>query len=156
MSTLKVSTTKQGQDVRVALDGCMDENCVLPIFKDEIQGKLIIDLEKLTMVNSLGSRRWQKWIKDVRAQGGISLVRCSTPFVAQVNVLQGFVPPAVKIESFLVPYLCTKCAHEEHLLFTVGKDTSVTDERICPTCGGTSKLDVHKSHYFNFLDKKSA
>jgi hypothetical protein len=154
--SLWVNTSQQGQDVHVGIEGFIDENFSIPDFKDEIAGKVVINLEKVFMINSLGSRRWLKWLTGIRARGGVVLVRCSEPFISQVNVLHNFIPEGVTVESFQLPYPCAKCEHENHILFTVGKDSNAPDNTTCVSCGSTASLGVVKSKYFNFLAKKSA
>ncbi|MGZ3722028.1 MAG: hypothetical protein ACXVA9_03795 [Bdellovibrionales bacterium] len=154
--SLKVTTHKIGTDVHVTLYGFIDENCIMPDFSEEIYGRLILNLEHITMINSLGSRRWLKWVRNLKARGGIVLVSCSAPFIGQANVLQNFIPDGVTVESLLVPYLCSKCTHEESVLFTVGQDLDAPETRPCPTCAGVMNMDVMKSKYFHLLNKKSA
>lgn len=148
---LVVTTVQKGKDVHVNISGVLDENATLPDFNDEIFGQMIVNLEGLKMINSLGTRRWLKWIKSIRARGGIVLSKCSPPFISQANVLQNFVPQGAKVESLNVPYLCTKCSHESLVLFTVGKDTDAPDIRPCGECGGEAEMDVIKAKYFHFL-----
>jgi hypothetical protein len=154
--SLKITAHQDGNDQHLALYGMLDENCQLPEFDHMIAGKLVVNLEFLTMINSLGTRKWLKWIKSIKAQGGVVLSKCSAPFIAQVNVLHNFTPEGVYVESFQVPYLCPTCTHEAQLLFTVARDTEAEDTHPCPACGGTMEMDVIKSKYFNFLKKKVA
>ncbi|MGZ3722027.1 MAG: hypothetical protein ACXVA9_03790 [Bdellovibrionales bacterium] len=154
--SLKITTHKLGTDVHVTLYGFIDETCIMPVFNEEIYGRLILNLEYITLINSLGTRRWLSWIKTLKANGGIVLSKCSAPFVGQMNVLQNFVPEGVVVESFIVPYLCSKCTKEESVLFTVGVDSDASEIRACSACGGDMEMDVIKSKYFHFLKIKAA
>jgi hypothetical protein len=154
--SLWISTTTQGKDLHVAIEGFIDENCLLPEFPDEIAGKMVINLEKIFMINSLGSRLFRKWLTNIRARGGVVLAHCSEPFISQINVLQNFIPDGVTVESFQVPYPCAKCEVDGFALFTPGKDTDMPASRVCPSCGATASLGVIKAEYFNFLSKKVA
>ncbi len=154
---LKVIQNRLGPDMTLEFHGPLDENGELPNLSGEISGRLEINLEHLTMINSLGCRNWVNWIKTIHAKQGVFLVKCSPPFVTQVNILHGFIPKGVTIESFFVPYYCEPCEYQENVLVHVDKEHALpSDDRTCPKCQGAMELDVVKTIYFRFLQKKSA
>jgi hypothetical protein len=153
--SFKFTTVQQGNDIHLTLTGFLDDSA-LPVFAAEIPGKLVINLQGVTMINSLGCRSWLKWIASVHARDGVVLKLCSSAFISQVNVLKGFVPEHVQIESFQVPYLCRQCAHEDHVVFTADQDGDAPETRACPNCGGVADIDVVEWKYFSFLGKKPA
>lgn len=159
---LKSVMTKKGEDVYLSLSGVIDELSSLPTF-EEVQGRLYIELEHLTMINSIGCRNWVQWFRDkVRAKGGVSLVKCSPAIINQVNILTGFLPQGVDVDSFFVPYFCDECGYEEQMLLTRGTDFNdgqlLADvvERACPACGALMAPDIIKKRYFQFILKKAA
>jgi hypothetical protein len=159
--TLKVDIKKTGNDTTLIFAGPLDENCQLPDMSKGYQGRLIIDLGGLTALNSLGCRKWVLWIKEITSKNGGFLRNCSPNVINQINVLSGFVPELMKVESFYVPYACEKCGHEERILLTRGqefgpKKISVADKMPCHKCGGTMEMDVVKDRYFNFVMRESA
>jgi predicted RNA-binding Zn-ribbon protein involved in translation (DUF1610 family) len=153
---LKITNSKVGADVLLSFAGMIDENIELPDLKEEIAGRVIVDLENLTMINSLGCRNWSKWLKGIKAKQGIVLRHCSPPFISQVNILQNFVPPEVKIESLLVPYYCPNCNHTETTRFEREVASSAPEESPCPSCGGAMEINIDRAKYFHFLGKQSA
>ena len=161
---LKIHITNQLKDVHLALEGALDENCMLPEFAEAITGTLTIDLSQVHTINSLGCRKWTQWIKDkAHADKGVTLINCSPAIVAQFNVLIGFLPDSVAIESFFVPYTCESCAHEERVLLTQGQEfdrtagiIQVREEVPCPQCKNMMTMDAIKARYFKFLMRKSA
>ncbi|MGE0525971.1 MAG: hypothetical protein AB7G93_09370 [Bdellovibrionales bacterium] len=159
--SLKTSIWQDGPDVRMALEGVVDENCQLPDFEEEIPGRMLVDLEMLSMINSLGCRKWVDWMRRVRARAGLILQRCSPPVVNQMNILAGFLPKGVIVESFFAPYLCAECGHNELDLFVRGEHfddsgiTHVAEHRSCPSCSGCMDLDVMPQRYFSFLSTKA-
>lgn len=159
---LQAIMTIEGEDVYLALSGVIDEICSLPAF-DQIPGRLYIDLEKLTMINSIGCRNWVQWFRDkVRAKGGVSLIKCSPAIIHQVNILSGFLPPGVSVDSFYVPYFCDGCGYEEQMLLTRGIDfndnqvLAEVGERACPACSALMAPDIIKKRYFQFITKKAS
>jgi hypothetical protein len=156
MRYLKIDQVAKGSDVHLKLSGMLDENAALPEFPLGIAGRLEIDLQSLTMINSLGCRVWAKWIKTVNAKTGVHLLGCSSAFIAQVNVLQNFIPSTVHIESMQVPYTCLKCNHSEKAVYPVATAETAPETCPCPRCGGSMELTVVRAKYFHFLQKKSA
>lgn len=160
--SLTIKITATGKDVYLTLEGVLDENCQMPEFREPILGKLEIDLENLTMVNSLGCRLWSQWIKgQVQARAGIHLVKCSPAIVNQVNILDGFLPANGQVDSFFVPYYCEGCGHEDRVLLSRGKEfdgeglLSVSEDLPCPKCKAIMSIEVVKDRYFKFLAKRN-
>lgn len=154
--SLKIIQTKHGEDIHMHLSGMLDENANLPDFSKEIPGMLVVNLSEVSMINSLGCRVWSKWIKTVRTKHGVFLRECSSAFIAQVNVLQNFIPAGVSIESLQVPYVCIKCNHSERTILPLANARTAPDQKPCPRCGGVMEINVVRSKYFHFLDKKAA
>ncbi len=159
---LVVKIEAQGENTTVHLGGILDERCELPVFEAPIKGKLYIDLEKLFMINSLGCRKWVNWIRDIKAEKGIHLTNCSPPVVNQINILAGFIPENVTVDSIFVPYFCEACSVDIQKLFPVSKNDNrpaveaVPETVTCTQCNQPMDLDVLKSRYFAFILKKAA
>lgn len=160
--SLNSKTEKKGLDFFITLAGVIDENAVLPKFP-EVEGRLYIDLDQVTMINSIGCRSWLQWFRqDVRAKGGVSLVKCSPAIVHQINILSGFLPKGARVESLYVPYHCDECGHEDQKLLVYGTDFTDSEllnelsDRLCGSCGALMSPDVIVNRYFRFLSKKAA
>jgi hypothetical protein len=160
---LHIQVIRNSEGITLKLDGVLDETAELPAFDLAYCGRMVIDLEKLTMINSLGCRKWIHWLKAYPQGTQISLTKCSPVIVNQINILVGFVPPGVDVESIFVPYYCGDCGGEELvLLATAGaraggfSPDSVHDDKECVHCKAKAELDVIKSRYFHFLVKKAA
>lgn len=156
--TFNVEWQRSGEDVRLKFSGVLDEEACLPEIKEPVTGVLEVDLEDLTMINSLGCRRWAEWIrKHAFARGGVRLLRCSPAVVNQMNVLHGFLPAHVRVDSFFLPYLCDDCGSEDRLLLTRGHEFDdqgairCSDVLPCRNCRAEMELEVVKDRYFQFL-----
>lgn len=123
---------------------------------------VILDLEDVKNLNSMGLRNWVSWVKTFRAKVQIYFRKCSRPVVDQMNILQGFLPMNAVVESFFVPYCCKACDHEENYLATRGKDFMegtvdaregmvMPESKPCPVCGGQMEWDLVPAKYFGFL-----
>lgn len=153
---LKFTQSTVGNDMQILIEGVLNEDATLPVLPSKITGRLILDLGELTMINSIGCRNWLLWVKTINADGGLVLTNCSPAFIAQVNVLKGFVPPMTNVHSFYLPYHCESCEAQDKILFTNGTDTEIPDDTPCPKCGSSMECDVVNQSYVRFLQKKSA
>lgn len=149
--SLNVKIELSGDDVIVTFDGMLNEESTVPDLDQDISGRLILKLEKLDMINSIGCRTWLTWIRTLKPKKGIVLERCSPVFIGQVSVLKGFAPPDSTIESFFLPYHCDACDHDANILFNVGQDTKIEIELPCPKCGDKMECDVVAQTYQRFL-----
>lgn len=152
--TVAINKTETGTVVEVG--GWLDGHSKLPDL-GFIAGTLIVNLYELSFINSLGIRDWVNWIKSVRAEKGITLVRCSPPFVRQISILKNFIPEGVAVESICVPYHCDHCMREERRLVDVNTLLQTLPSSIpCVMCKEPMDIDVVKNTYFKFWEKKAA
>lgn len=141
----------------MVLEGWLDERATLPLLDEPIAGDLVLDLQGITLVNSLGVRNWIQWLQILRVELSVKLIHCSPAVVKQVNILQGFLNDRTKIESIFVPYFCENCGHEENLLVNIPKmgeplDVTAAPAKMkCSQCGMNMELDMIESEYFAFL-----
>lgn len=150
--------TEISGNTHIQCSGALDENAKLPDNSATFHGDLILKMADVNLINSMGCRNWVNWIKSLKAQGLIKLVECSPAVIGQANVLTGFLPSNVTVDSFSVPYSCLKCGDVQLKLFNskdVIKNGKVTveEEIPCAKCGGTRSMDVVAQKYFIFLRK---
>jgi len=162
---LTIDIEHHGQDITVTFRGMLDENALeLPHFSQPITGRVYLKLGELTLINSLGCRKWVQWVRDeMKAKQGVFLLECNPAVVNQLNILEGFIPEGSTIESFYVPYFCESCGYDTVVLFENNKDyiegvesplMRSPDEAHCPSCQGAMALDAVKARYFKFLGRK--
>jgi predicted RNA-binding Zn-ribbon protein involved in translation (DUF1610 family) len=161
--SLKIHITSEGPDVTIAFEGVLDESSQLPELSEPVKGVLRLDLEKLTLINSMGIHKWITWMRHrTNMQASMVLFNCRPVVINQINILRGFLPEFARVDSFFVPYSCENCGFDEKLLMT--RDVDFDDQRhvkyamekTCPSCGGVLALDIMHQRYFNFIHKRSA
>lgn len=151
---LKVSVTKTEVETVVQVGGSLDGRATLPDL-GFVPGRLVISLSQLAFINSLGIRHWVNWIKTLRTEKEIVLTHCAPPFVRQLSILHTFIPDGARVDSICVPYYCDQCCNEEQKLIQVETELGTLPSVIpCVNCNGEAKLDVVKSLYFKFWEKK--
>lgn len=147
-----------GDTLILHLSGTIDEHTDFSQLPQDVRGNLILDLRNVRSLNSVGCRNWILWLKKVKVGKNLICRACSTPIVHQISILHGFLPPNAKVESIHVPYYCDACTHEESLLVNC-QDVdmkTLSQDRVCPECGGASLLDVVPERYFRFLNQRES
>ncbi len=104
------------------------------------EGEVVIDLAEVERFDLSGQREWRRMLKSLASQ---------VPAIVLVDVSERFLAAAgdtlttarnIAVASVLVPYRCEECDRTSH-----ESETLVSDwprqfaERICTTCGGTTR-----------------
>lgn len=147
----------------LVFSGNIDENSNFPEPQTLEVKSLIIDLNKVELINSLGIRAWVRWMKELPSKI-ITLKNCTPPIVQQMNIVSGFLPSSATIESFYVPFYCDHCDSESAVLMKRNEDfipkTSEAEAKIklkspipCDNCDAERELDALEDKYFAFLKR---
>lgn len=159
MGQFQASKQKEGDRLVISLSGSIDEDAVLLNVNFESCKEVVLNLEKITAINSCGIREWIKWLKAEGTSSVITFKNCPKIIVDQINMVAGFLPSNAVVESFYVPYFNEESGNEKMILFNKGKE--FTDAGVKPpdevkdTNGSHMEMDVIEAKYFKFL-KKSA
>ena len=150
----KVRLEERHPGTRLTLSGSIDERAKLEPFADS-PPPLTVDLAGVVFVNSVGLREWIHFLRAARSRGPVTLTRCSDRMVMQLNMVADAVEGAT-VESFLAPYGCDACDHEETVELNVRQDfplgrRSAIPARACSRCGQPMKLAESPSRYLLFL-----
>jgi hypothetical protein len=143
------------EDDVVVCEGAIDERSDLTRLVDYAQDRtLILDLEGITFINSIGVRSWCHFIQLTRKLGiTLEVRRAAERMVHQFNIV-----PAARalVTSFYAPYVCDHCGHEEDVLLAVadhGRDLARgrPPEVNCGDCGSALAFADPPELYFAFL-----
>jgi anti-anti-sigma regulatory factor len=157
-----------GNDLIIKLIGKVDESANFgPVPPKKTNQRLILDLEGVTLLNSVGLRSWVLWTRQLDRPEGIFLRNCTPAVVHQMNILEGFLPLSATVESFQVPYHCESCGFETALTLQRGKDfiesvnnekekVNLPDSLNCSQCNERCEADIIPSKYLHFLRRKNA
>jgi anti-anti-sigma regulatory factor len=146
-----------GGEVKVKLQGHIDEDAQFSNLGLDGAQKVIVDLETVTAINSCGIREWVKWIRTAPSSAQVVYQKCPKVIVDQINMVAGFLPDNGKVESFFVPYYSEDSGNEKMILFSEGKEfkqgevfppAAVKDQD-----GTEMEMDVIEAKYFKFLKK---
>jgi hypothetical protein len=157
MGQFQIDKKVEGDTLVLALKGSVDEDAVLGGVQFDNAKTVIMDLEKITAINSCGIREWIKWLKSMPAEVKLTYRQCPKVIVDQINMVAGFLPPNGSVESFFVPYFNEESGAEKMILFRNGEEfkegnlnppAEVKDEK-----GQLMEMDVIEAKYFKFLKK---
>lgn len=154
MSKLQFSTAQENGKTVLNLNGQIDESFPQDLHNLKPGAEMIINLDQVKMINSLGIREWIKFMASVAA-AKIEFVKCPKIFIDQVNMVQGFITSNCKITSFYVPYFNEDSNAEKNVLYSMGKEFGDGFLNVAGSVKGEDgselDLDVVEQKYFKFL-----
>src|SRR5262249_15170951 len=103
--SFEVGKKQEGANLVLELKGSIDEDASFT--NPDLGGStaVVLDLEGINSINSVGIREWIKWMKGAFPSNlQLSVRRCPKIIVDQINMVSGFLPANAKVESFYVPF----------------------------------------------------
>jgi hypothetical protein len=158
---LKVASDIKGTEQLLTFEGSIDEDVADITAPQASMASYIIDLNGITLINSIGIRTWCEWIQRFPAGKPIRLKRVPKAVVTQINSVKGFLPVDAKVESVYLPLFCDKCEKQSNVLVECKGMAVVSKEAIAAVLKGSlsaickesaceSEPDVNLERYFNF------
>lgn len=150
-----INKKSEGANTVFELSGNIDEDANFGI-PDVTASAVVLDLEKVTAINSVGIREWIKWVKSFPASAKLAVRRCPKIIVDQINMVAGFLPQDTVVQSFFVPYYADSSGNEKMVLFENGKEFGPEGlnppETVTDDSGEPMEMDVIEAKYFKFLN----
>jgi len=154
---LEIDVSVFGAEHRVSLQGQIDERTNLDDLAVRLERRVIMDLEKVSFINSVGVREWIRMLRSLEDRGVfVRMKRCSEAMIHQMNMIVEAKGNA-EVESFFAPYLCESCGYEGSMCLDVGENA--TQFRAgeapllpCPECNGSMEFNEIPERYFLFLE----
>lgn len=151
---LRITTPRPGE---VTLAGVVDESARIgELLTHAVNGRLQLDLGDVNYINSVGVRDWIDFLRRASADGiAVELLRVSEPVVQQFNMIIAARGNA-RVRSFMAPYACDACGHEESRFINVAEHlpeliAGRAPPATCPACQATLVFDDFPERYFAFL-----
>lgn len=154
---------RSNSNLHVQMSGPIGETTAL--FNIPMGGlkEIILDMNEVSFINSIGIKHWIIWTVKIPADCTIRMI--NTPFViaTQASIVVGFTKPNMKIESLKVPFVCDSCGTESTYLASLGKDyfyavggkpmqLLVPESIACPKCKTAMEQDFITEKTFKFLN----
>lgn len=162
MSQFTSTQTANGPELQLAFSGTIDEDVVFPVVDPKAYTKIVLNLQNVKSINSVGIREWLNWIAPLAQNADFFLDNAPKAVVFQFNMVEGFLPARAQVRSFYVPFYSESKDQEENVLFTVGKEVFLKDGEIkvdydpkTAKPGGVDdmEMDVTQAKYFQFLKR---
>jgi hypothetical protein len=158
MSQFSVNKKQEGDKLIVSFHGHIDEDASFSSIDLSGSKTIIIDLEKVSAINSVGIREWIKWIRSAPEGSRITYKNCTKVIVDQINMVSGFLPDSAEVESFYVPYYSEASGVEKMVLFQRGihfdKGKVLPPQEVKDDASGDPmEMDVIEAKYFKFIHK---
>jgi len=143
---MKLETSVKGNCITIV--GRIDDTAQLHGLAAHVPvGKVVVDTEGVTFVNSIGMREWIRLIRALRETGrSIVLERVADVLMTQMNLIAELAG-AVTISSFHAQYVCPSCGHEGTPLVDVGSGLAKMPALPCPECGSAMELGDFPERY---------
>jgi hypothetical protein len=137
----------------IIVSGSLDERANLPKLTEASQ--VIINLEQLIYLNSIGVRKWIRWMQEMSNVKSIVLEYCPSIFMKSLNSIKGVLPQNGRVISFYVPYYSDELQERKNVLFKMGtdftEDGKITFPKILSPDGRPMEIDVIEDVYFSFF-----
>jgi anti-anti-sigma regulatory factor len=153
--SLIIKSIPEGNSTVLVIGGDLNEDSSFQGQTLTLGQPIVLDMEGVTSINSVGIREWIKWIKTLPQNSPVSLRKAPKIIVDQINMIAGFLPPGTVIESFYVPYFSEETNSEKMVLFTAGQEFNgpnlAAPEGVADEAGNPMEMDVIPAKYFKFL-----
>ena len=154
LGRLELTISAEEHQIQLRLVGYLDGSADLRELVGQVRGRVLIDVEGVSFVNSLGIRSWTRLLRQLRSDGvSVTLQRCSEAMVMQLNMIRDARAP---VESFLCPYACGSCGRRAPSCIEVepnraGLARGEAPAVPCPDCKAPMVLDEMPERYLIFL-----
>ncbi len=153
--SFSISKKTEGSNLVLEVKGDVDEDANFTPQDLGAATAVVLDLDGVTAINSVGIREWIKWVKTMPSSVKLSVRRCPKIVVDQINMVAGFLPAGTTIESFYVPYYSDSSGSEKMVLFNNGTEFKGGDvtppAEVKDDSGEAMEMDVIEAKYFKFL-----
>ena len=154
---LQVDLTTTADEHELVLGGQVDERTQLVEFVHKLDRKVVLDLERVSFINSVGIREWIRMLRALEERGlDVRMKRCSEAMIHQMNMIVEAKGSAV-VDSFFAPYLCAECGYEGSMCLDVTAHAADLREtrapiQTCPECSGQMEFNEIPGRYLLFLE----
>ncbi len=149
--SLAIKITPQDQKGLIELSGRIDEDSHFEELLNLSPSHYIFDFNGVNLINSCGVREWINLVAKLAQKSVITYRNCPQIMVEQMNMVQGFFPAGVTIESFYAPYFDPDQDREIKILIQTTEVVNFKAPLKNNEQGKPLEFDALEAQYFNFL-----
>jgi hypothetical protein len=159
MSELIISATSEGQIVRFFLAGKIDESSDYSTILASSASRIILDFEKVTLINSSGIQKWIQFLRGLPKAMAVDFENCPLRIINQMNLIPAFAGDRnIVPKTFYAPYYCEQCDESQNVKLSATDDFGSASEVVaprkqCAECASTMEFDGIEKKYFLFLKR---
>lgn len=153
----EIKTVSEGEWTRVVFKGPINEDAKAPLnaLEPSLGKRVLLDMEAVTQLNSIGIRDWSLFLKALKTNREVAFDRCPDEVVRTMNMVTNF-HGRLPVRSLFRAYGCDHCGHEQMELFVEGKDYARgtlpnTPAKACGECGKPTMAFEQDEEFFQFL-----
>ncbi len=154
MINFNITTESDPAKVTYRVSGYVDEKAVFP--SAQFKPKIYISLKDVVGLNSVGTRTWCDWVKQMTLPSVVYVDHCPLLFVKSFNQILGSLNANMVVDSFAVPYCSADASEQKNVFFNRGTEYDDAGNLHLPEVkdskGEIMELDV-LPQYFKFLKK---
>ena len=144
---MPLTITRNGSLIK--LDGDVDETAKFDVLKDIPFGPVLVDLEKVDRILSVGIREWVAAFSKVEFP--IEYLNCPHNVVEQFNLIPELLDSKTKIRSLYARYVCPDCECIENVFLEVESPSIPTLPDVTCKCGDAMELDGDTDEFLSFM-----
>ncbi len=146
---------ENGDEVTIQLSGYINHFVTIEAGKLQGFSTVHVDLKEVTMINSLGIKKWFEVLNAIDANTSIKYHNIPPSIVTQMSLVIGFLPKQAEVISFFAPYFDRRTKETKLVLLTPDQIVDGKAPVQKNDLGEDLILDAIEEIYFSFLTKKS-
>lgn len=121
-TTFQFASIETPKATILTFSGALDESAHLPPLQETRANVVLVNMRKVSAINSAGIRNWVNWVGRVQAPKQLWLEECPVVFVRNLGLVKGLLNANVKIVSFYIPFYSEKTGERADLLVRDGHE----------------------------------
>ena len=154
-TTFQSSLTETPKATIMTFTGAIDETAQLPPLANTRATVVLVNMRKVSAINSAGTRSWVNWVGRVQAPKQVWPEECPAVFVRNLSLVKGLLNASTKVVSFYVPFYSEATGERADLLVRDGHEFGVgIPFKVIPPNdknGEPMEMDVLPETYLAFL-----
>jgi hypothetical protein len=156
MGQLKFNYENQGSDLKLSVEGSINEDLQIDKLTDLNGSKIVIDMNNVKMINSCGIREWIRMVEKFGNSVSIEYQNVPQIVVQQMNMIAGFLSKNAKVTTFYAPYFIEDLDEEKQVLLRAEDIKDFKAPKQKATVDGNEyelDFDAIEEQYFRFLKR---
>lgn len=156
MGQLKFNYEIQGSNLRLSVEGSINEDLQIDKLSELNGSTIVIDMNNVKMINSCGIREWIRMVEKFGSSVSIEYRNVPQIVIQQMNMIAGFLSKNAKVTTFYAPYFIEDLDEEKQVLLRAEDIRDFKAPKQKTTVDGNEyelDFDAIEEQYFRFLKR---